>query len=299
MILKLSIGGLFILLIVILAISYYTQLEGFDNSVPATTALVSSLTDGQAVRCTIDAQNGKGANTAVYRYKKADGKLHFYPNPAIATSWDPNWQNFIQVPDCSSLTVGSTLDINKGPIGAQGPAGAQGPVGPQGPKGPAGPQGPAGNATQAGSPVPATGSDLSKGSSIVPQSGAGPASVLTNDNTLTARGVNNTSVSPQRNDIQSQVSLSATGYDAMDLKQKSDMLSNVQKMVRNEVLANRSTDSSLLDAASCSSTETDSIAQGNEYRCPKNKDGSCPPVPDMTQYIKKDSIPCWGCSVDY
>ena len=284
MILKLSIGGLFILLIVILAISYYTQLEGFDNSVPATTALVSSLTDGQAVRCTIDAQNGKGANTAVYRYKKADGKLHFYPNPAIATSWDPNWQNFIQVPDCSSLTVGSTLDINKGPIGAQGPAG---------------PQGPAGNATQAGSPVPATGSDLSKGSSIVPQSGAGPASVLTNDNTLTARGVNNTSVSPQRNDIQSQVSLSATGYDAMDLKQKSDMLSNVQKMVRNEVLANRSTDSSLLDAASCSSTETDSIAQGNEYRCPKNKDGSCPPVPDMTQYIKKDSIPCWGCSVDY
>ena len=85
----------------------------------------------------------------------------------------------------------------------------------------------------------------------------------------------------------------------MFLKQKSDLLNDIQKLFRNEILSNRSTDSSLLDAASCSSTETDSTAQGNEYRCPKNKDGSCPPVPDMTQYIKKDSIPCAGCTLDY
>ena len=104
--------------------------------------------------------------------------------------------------------------------------------------------------------------------------------------------------SPQRNDVQSQVALSDTSYTAMFLKQKSDLLNDIQKLFRNEILSNRSTDSSLLDA-SCSSTETDSTAQGNEYRCPKNKDGTCPPVPDMTKYIKKDSIPCWGCSVDY
>jgi hypothetical protein len=85
----------------------------------------------------------------------------------------------------------------------------------------------------------------------------------------------------------------------MLLKQKSDLLGDIQKLFRNEVLANRSTDSSLIDAASCSSTNTDSTAQGDEYRCPKNKDGTCPPIPDMSQYIKKDAIPCWGCSVDY
>jgi hypothetical protein len=119
---------------------------------------------------------------------------------------------------------------------------------------------------------------------------------------------------PQRNDIQPEVVMSDTSYDAMILKQKSDLLSNIQKMFRNELLANRSTDASVIDKASSSSYDSSSTQQGKEYnktsqkcesddedsyRCPKNPDGSCPPVPDMTQYIKKDAIPCWGCSVDY
>jgi hypothetical protein len=71
----------------------------------------------------------------------------------------------------------------------------------------------------------------------------------------------------------------------------------------------------LAASAANSCSDSSSTQQGNEfnkasqkcdgpsdedsYRCPKNPDGSCPPVPDMTQYIKKDAIPCWGCSVDY
>jgi hypothetical protein len=110
--------------------------------------------------------------------------------------------------------------------------------------------------------------------------------------------------------------MSNTSYDAMVLKQKSDLLSSIQKMFRNELLANRATDASMKDTSSNSCSNSSSTQQGNEfnkasqksdgpsddedsYRCPKNPDGSCPPVPDMTQYIKKDAIPCWGCSVDY
>jgi len=129
-----------------------------------------------------------------------------------------------------------------------------------------------------------------------------------------ASGTAASAAAPQRNDIQPQVTVSDTGYDAMALKQKSDLLSNIQKMFRNELLANRSTDVSMKDTSS-SYSNSSSTQQGNEfnkssqkcdgssdednYRCPKNPDGSCPPVPDMSQYIKKDAIPCWGCSVDY
>jgi hypothetical protein len=54
---------------------------------------------------------------------------------------------------------------------------------------------------------------------------------------------------------------------------------------------------------------TDSTAQGKEYeescykdtdyRSTNDSDSTCPPVPNMSQYIKKDEIPCWGCSLDY
>lgn len=116
---------------------------------------------------------------------------------------------------------------------------------------------------------------------------------------------------PMRTDVVPQISISQDGHDAAILQQKSELLKDIQKVVRNEVLANRNT-TPLLCGEGCSyknSTDTDAVAQGQEYenscykdkeyRCPKNPDGSCPPVPDMTQYVKKDAIPCWGCSLDY
>jgi hypothetical protein len=44
---------------------------------------------------------------------------------------------------------------------------------------------------------------------------------------------------------------------------------------------------------------TTATSQGKEYSSRCHKDKSCSQQPDMTQYIKKDSIPCWGCSLDY
>lgn len=161
--------------------------------------------------------------------------------------------------------------------------------------------------------APASRSDLSRDLQNASSSGTGFVPTQMTDVTQAVTG---SAASPQRNDIQPQVAMSDTSYDAMSLKQKSDLLTNIQKIFRNELLANRSTDSSMMDTTSSSCSDTSSTQQGNEfnkvsqkcddpsgdedsYRCPKNPDGSCPPVPDMTQYIKKDAIPCWGCSVDY
>ena len=121
--------------------------------------------------------------------------------------------------------------------------------------------------------------------------------------------VTNSSASiPTRNDIVPDISISGSGYNAMNLQERSELLKDIQKLVKNEVLANRST-SSIISGETQQINDTNSTAQGKEYeescyketeyRCPKNPDGSCPPLPDMTQYIKKDQIPCWGCSLDY
>ena len=116
------------------------------------------------------------------------------------------------------------------------------------------------------------------------------------------------SVMPTRTDLIPEVSISGSGYNAMNLKEKAELLKDIQKLVRNEVLVNRNT-KPIISGETRKYLDTDSTAQGKEYeencykdteyRCPKNPDGSCPPVPDMTQYIKKDAIPCWGCSIDY
>jgi hypothetical protein len=131
-------------------------------------------------------------------------------------------------------------------------------------------------------------------------------------NTVTPEFVNqdkqsNNSSTPTRNDVVPEISISGSGYDAMTLQQRAELLKDIQKVVRNEILANRSV--SPVIANNNTSTQTDSTAQGKEYenschkdteyRCPKNPDGTCPPLPDMTEYIRKDSIPCWNCSLDY
>jgi len=115
---------------------------------------------------------------------------------------------------------------------------------------------------------------------------------------------------PDRTDITPDNQVSDMGSMAMALKYKSDLLKDLQKVVRNELIANRMTkhlDKDDENDEECGDDDSDAMAQGREYgcdrrekyRCPKNPDGSCPPVPDISDYIKKDSIPCFGCSLDY
>ena len=145
------------------------------------------------------------------------------------------------------------------------------------------------NATQTVQPIPATGTPTVQ---PIPATGAPTSAPAT----------------PARVDIVPEVSISGVGYDALTLQQRADLLRDIQKTVRNDILANRAT-KQIISGETRHSKDTDATAQGQEYesschkdteyRCPKNPDGSCPPVPDMSEYIKKDSIPCWGCSLDY
>lgn len=114
---------------------------------------------------------------------------------------------------------------------------------------------------------------------------------------------------PQNNQVMPEISISGNGYDAMTLQQRMELLKDIQKVVRNELISQRTTQPIISGETRKSPSASDSTAQGKEYTkscykgadesCPSYPDGSCPPVPDMTQYIKKDAIPCWGCALDY
>ena len=270
MILKLSIVGLFIVLVVVLTVTYYTQLEGFIANKTAAGVLATSGELLFTCAANTDIINGKG-NGTIYKASSngRGGSVISVSQELTATT---------MVSDCACLKLGTNLAANV----MMCTPGADDAV----------TDTPAAAATRA-----ASNATSSNAASTVASTAASSAR------------------NPQRNDIQPQVAMSDTSYDAMSLKQKSDLLTNIQKIFRNELLANRSTDSSVIDTTSSSCSDTSSTQQGNEfnkasqkcdgpsdedsYRCPKNPDGSCPPVPDMTQYIKKDAIPCWGCSVDY
>ena len=284
MILKATCASLCIILVCVIAISYYMNNEGFlDRHVISQNDLV----DKQSVKCIKDVPKGPGYG-AVYQYIKNTNTLNWYPTPEIAASWDLNWSNAKYVEDCSTMKLGSTLSrntMNTGAVAGAG-AGAAGLCSAPGAAGAAGAAKP-GVASAAGSapgPVglvgPVAGSAPGPVGLVGPVAGAGAVGL----GTVGPVGLG--TVGP----VPSKVSLSDTGYTAMVLQQKSDLLKDIQKIVKNEILSNRATEYIDKNAVS---VPTLAIAQGAEY----NANASCDH--DMSQYIKKDAIPCWGCSLDY
>jgi hypothetical protein len=75
----------------------------------------------------------------------------------------------------------------------------------------------------------------------------------------------------------------------MKLQKNASLLQNIKQLIRAELLANRNNPENICgdnmddDGSYCT-------RQGDEYNCNK---------PDMSKYIKKDAIPCWGCTLDY
>jgi hypothetical protein len=152
-------------------------------------------------------------------------------------------------------------------------------------------------------PIPATGTPTTPGApaALIPATGTPTIQPIPASGSAPA-------ATPARVDIVPEVTISGVGYDALTLQQRADLLRDIQKTVRNDIMANRAM-KPIISGETRQSKDTDATAQGQEYesschkdteyRCPKNPDGSCPPLPDMSQYIKKDAIPCWGCSLDY
>ena len=111
------------------------------------------------------------------------------------------------------------------------------------------------------------------------------------------------------NTIVPSVSVSGTAYDAMSLQQRSELLKDIQQVVKNDILANRQTE---VVPVQSNINQTNGMQQGQEFNINKQKTvkhtqehiqkqsyEGCPLVPDMSEYIRKDQIPCWNCTLDY
>ena len=113
--------------------------------------------------------------------------------------------------------------------------------------------------------------------------------------------------------VNPEVTLSETGYDAMKLNKQSNLLNDIQKIVHNEMLIHRATDASVKNPSkkkrmnrntSNSSNRNASNSSNRNASCAQNEMGYDEmgeeiETQDMSKYIKKDEIPCWGCSLDY
>lgn len=78
-------------------------------------AKVAALGDGNPVRCnTADVGAGSGA---VYR-TTGTTTLRHYPNPEIASSWDPDWGTTTQEIDCTGFALGAAMQMEPGVVAA-------------------------------------------------------------------------------------------------------------------------------------------------------------------------------------
>ena len=74
----------------------------------------------------------------------------------------------------------------------------------------------------------------------------------------------------------------------------------VSKQIKDDLMSQRATDDVHDKYAPCDLTDAE--AQGQEYGSAKPSVGPSQPTqpsqqPDMSEYIRKDSIPCWNCAV--
>ena len=65
---------------------------------------------GTPIQCNAN-DVGSGVNAAVYRYMGGT-ELRHYPNPPIASSWDPDWGTTFKKIDCEGLTEGEKMPYN-------------------------------------------------------------------------------------------------------------------------------------------------------------------------------------------
>jgi hypothetical protein len=79
-------------------------------------AKVAALGDGNPVRCdTADVGAGAGS---VYR-TTGTTTLRHYPDPEIASSWDPDWESTTQGIDCTGFVMGAAMPLEPGVAAAK------------------------------------------------------------------------------------------------------------------------------------------------------------------------------------
>jgi len=85
---------------------------GGAGSSAGPSAVPNVLSDpvGTPIQCNAN-DVGSGVNAAVYRYMGGT-ELRHYPNPPIASSWDPDWATTFKKIDCEGLTEGEKMSYN-------------------------------------------------------------------------------------------------------------------------------------------------------------------------------------------
>jgi len=302
-------------LVIVIALVCYQHEEFFTGDPNACKRRDPKPVIGNTVTCGIDMPNGKGKG-ALYQYT-SDTVLDWYPNLNSALIYDGCSREPKQIADCSKFKLGATLADHSTPpdtrIGhAAGPNGSYGTLNQPGAQLGTGaaPYDPVTGSTypkrigrSAGSygPLNQPNTPLDTVTGLYdPDNDAAPYNPI-NGPTNTIQSLPTGAATPIREEVAPQVSLSDTGYTAMELQNKSELLKNIQKIVKQEIItarnqsanhpmamANRSNESNSGSDKSCGAS--DAVSQGNEYRHEKH---------DMSEYIKKNAIPCWGCSLDY
>jgi hypothetical protein len=91
---------------------------------------------------------------------------------------------------------------------------------------------------------------------------------------------------------------------ASDAAARAALIRDIEAALKQDLLANKGMTTANSQDVLCEGDEEDddvdsaALMQGQEYsaNCPNRPDANCPK--DMSQYIRKDSIPCWNCSLD-
>lgn len=263
--------SLLLVLVGVITLTCYRHQEYFHNK-------PSKIVIGDTVQCGIDVPNGKGPG-AYYQYT-TDTTLDWYPDidsAKVFSKHDPKY-----IADCSKFTLGQQLGHQTNPSSTilgnpSGPNGSYGTLNT--------PDAELGNGTVPFDPVTNTpyNSIRSRPLPDIPISSD-------TDSVVPATQWSAPAI-PQRNDIHPEVSVSDTAYTAMELQNKSSLLKDIQQIIHQELAASRTThENHPMNMGHASHHKSDSVEQGDEYNKSKV---------DMSQYIKKNAIPCWGCSLDY
>jgi hypothetical protein len=269
MILKASIVGMVVLLIIVLTISYYINEEGFISQMTASQAI--AMSGGMVFTCsTGDIRGGNG--TGPYQLSTVNGVSTI----TVATGSTAT----VSISNCQALKLGANTasDVmmaaaTTAPTTAATTAPATAPT-------TAATTAPATAPTTAATTAPMTAATTAP---MTAPMTARPSTLGSSLTSATSTAVPQSASKPKRNDIRPDIDVSKTAQKAMYLKQQSDFLKDLQMMIRNELRSARATDSSTVESnGSCD--ETSAISQGKEY---------------ASNTIKKDAIPCWGCSLDY
>ena len=88
---------------------------------------------------------------------------------------------------------------------------------------------------------------------------------------------------------------------ALNTQERAKFLRDIQDIVRTELLATKQITTAnsqpVLSATTAKPTATGQISEQQGQEAVTAREKAC--AKDMSQYIRKDSIPCWNCTLDY